>query len=360
MRSLFALALLQACTPDTEEQPAPEEVVAPDEVGPYGVVTIESEVVGTEEDLPIQIWYPSDDADGVAYSYGGLLAATAVTTGTPACESPRPVIVFSHGNGGIRYQSATTMEYFASHGWIVAAPDHVRNTFFDADDDYYAAMFLRRPLDIAATFDGLLEEDSLAGCIDPEAGYVVMGHSFGGYTAYATGGAPMDVSLALSYCEGDDSEGCQKVVDWADAHPDEDAADLSDPRVWGVVVWAPAFHEIFGDRMSEISVPTLVVGGEEDDMTTWAGSVEASYQELTTETRALAGISGAGHYSFTDVCPFLGETSDGCEPSAAPIEEVHATVNTLVTAWLRTENGENGLEEWLPPEEGISHWERGE
>ncbi len=38
-----------------------------------------------------------------------------------------PLLVFSHGNGGFRFQNTFQMEYLASHGYIVAACDHTGN-----------------------------------------------------------------------------------------------------------------------------------------------------------------------------------------------------------------------------------------
>ena len=42
-----------------------------------------------------------------------------------------PVLIFSHGNSSFGEQSYFMTERFASHGWIVLAPYHTENTFFD-------------------------------------------------------------------------------------------------------------------------------------------------------------------------------------------------------------------------------------
>lgn len=49
-----------------------------------------------------------------------------------AAPGPFPLVVYSHGNGGLRYVSAFLTEHLASHGFIVVAPDHVGNTAIDS------------------------------------------------------------------------------------------------------------------------------------------------------------------------------------------------------------------------------------
>ena len=46
----------------------------------------------------------------------------------PALGGPWPIILFSHGNQGIKEQSFFLTEHLASHGYLVVAPDHQYNT----------------------------------------------------------------------------------------------------------------------------------------------------------------------------------------------------------------------------------------
>ena len=43
-------------------------------------------------------------------------------------DGPYPLIVFSHGNGGLGVQSFFLTEYLASHGYVVVCPDHTGNS----------------------------------------------------------------------------------------------------------------------------------------------------------------------------------------------------------------------------------------
>ena len=93
-------------------------------------------------------------------------------------HGPYPLVVFSHGNGGMRLQSLFFTEYLASHGYVVIAPDHTYNTFLDNDDDYFLEVLYRRPLDLSDSFDWLVAQSgeaggALAGCVDGAAGFAV-------------------------------------------------------------------------------------------------------------------------------------------------------------------------------------------
>ena len=45
---------------------------------------------------------------------------------------PYPLALYSHGSSGQRFVASGNAELLASHGFVVAAPDHTGNTAFDA------------------------------------------------------------------------------------------------------------------------------------------------------------------------------------------------------------------------------------
>ena len=49
----------------------------------------------------------------------------------PSAPMRSPVVLFSHGFAGTRLQSKFICSHLASHGYVVAAPDHAGNTFLD-------------------------------------------------------------------------------------------------------------------------------------------------------------------------------------------------------------------------------------
>ena len=59
----------------------------------------------------------------------GRVRQAALRDAAPADLSPCPLVVFSHGNSGLRRQSTFLTTHLASWGFVVAAPDHTGNTF---------------------------------------------------------------------------------------------------------------------------------------------------------------------------------------------------------------------------------------
>ena len=360
---LLAPLAVAACTPEPDPAPA---YYPPDAPGPHPIGTLDLHAPSQAGiDLPVQVWLPAADSGGGPWSYGGLVEGAAPEWSTPDCSEPWPVLLFSHGNGGVRFQSFSVAEFFASHGWLVAAPDHVDNTAFDMVDDW-PRIAVRRPLDIADTFDWLIAESDdsgsrLAGCVDPSAGYAVMGHSFGGFTTFAVAGASLDMEAIDADCasSSDPDPGCDEIASWLDEHPGERLSDRSDPRAWAAVPWAPAWHEKFGGSIGDIEVPTLVIGADRDDLTPWDGAVEPAYRELTVTPRYLAGLLDAGHYSFTDICGILPEVlaENGCSDGFRDFTDVLVTTRVLSMAFLRTVQGDEQAADWLPPESGVATWE---
>ncbi len=100
--------------------------------------------------LMVQVWYPASasqtgerapylpdgviDAQALASSFGFpdfflnhfRLAKTNALLGAPlaTCFDQWPVLVFSHGWRGMRYQNTVQMEALASQGFIIFAPEH--------------------------------------------------------------------------------------------------------------------------------------------------------------------------------------------------------------------------------------------
>jgi predicted dienelactone hydrolase len=365
--ALLAALALAACAPQPEPEPEPEPWHAPDAPGPHDVGTLMTDAPSQAGIvLPVQVWYPTVDFGGGPWSYDGIAEGGAAEWSTPDCSEVRPVVVFSHGNGGIRFQTYSVMEFLASHGWLVVAPDHVDNTAFDMVDDW-PRIALRRPLDVADAFDHVvaLADDPasrLTGCLDPDAGYAVMGHSFGGFTSYAVAGAAYDMELLAQECadDGNPPPSCADVDAWLVEHPGELYADHSDPRAWAAVPWAPAWYEAFGGTIDRVDVPTLVIGADRDDLTSWDGAVLPSYSQLTVTPRYLAGLLDSGHYSFTDLCGPMAAAfgENGCSDDFRDFELVLETTRTLSLALLRTLQGDTDAADWLPPDDGgVDSWE---
>jgi predicted dienelactone hydrolase len=332
----------------------------PDQAGPYVAATLESQTTPPHGvTLNVQAWYPTEET-GEMHVYDGIFASNAVGGAAAACGAPRPVAVFSHGNGGIRWQSPFIAEHLASRGWVVIAPDHTGNTFLDMDEARLAELVFRRPLDVAGAFDWLVEVAAapggpLAGCVAPEDGYAMMGHSFGGYTTFAVVGAAIDPDVVLPYCEETGDWLCDEVEEYFSDNPVVEV-DLSDSRAWAGVPITPAGMGALAGGVDRINVPMLVWGGALDSVTTMEEQVRPLYEGLSTTPRHLATITDAGHYSYTILCDLL-PTFDDCAPPVGDAADTHALATTMTTAFLDLHRGFDEAAAWLPVDDASLEFE---
>ena len=371
---ILLLALACGAAPDDFDSAAEDiPYVSPAGPGARAVGSLEDALVSTDGlELPVQAWFPvagdppaEDDPDADWYIYDGLAKGVALDA-PPDCAERHPVVVFSHGSGGIRWQSIFLTERLASHGYVVVAPDHVGNTMFDMvggdfTEEQMMEAVLRRPVDVRDAFDWLIEQSAdpdspLSGCVDPDAGYAVMGHSFGGYTSLAVAGATLDLAGVAEACESQPAYWCDYVDDVAERFPGQDEVDLSDSRAWASVPMTPAGYQIFGPGLAKIQIPIAVFGGTLDDITPWDIEVQPIYGALSATPRALIGVEGAGHMSFSNACDLL-PTFDECGEGYLPAADVQRIVNEIAVPWVELARGDDRAADVLPPDEDALIWE---
>lgn len=260
-----------------------------------------------------EIYYPS-----TAAAVAGVPRDVATVLGVPVVETPAyrdvaraggtyPLVVFSHGNGGLRIQSFFFAAHLASHGYIVVSPDHHGNTFVDQLQGIVDAnVVVNRPLDMSFLIDRFLAFNATAGnffqgSIDPDR-IGASGHSFGGFTSFVLAGGPQ-----------------------------------SDARVKAILPQAPAapFDDAF---FAGIHIPVLILGGSIDATTPFPSQQERPFDLLPSGASivGLAELAEAGHFTFSDFCEvdrellgFLGGFNEACEPRHMPWRHAHDVVNYL-------------------------------
>lgn len=239
-----------------------------------------------------------------------------------------PLILFSHGNGGMRSQNVFLCEHLASHGYIVAAPDHTGNSAVTWVDGEMVSMNPEireqaakdRPLDIRFlidTFDRLNKgaDSRFLGRVDMDK-IGVTGHSFGGYTST-----------------------------WV--------AD-TEPRVDAILPLAGCAKE----RVN-YDIPVMVMVATEDDTIGLEGDARLrKYYEESKGPKYLVEFKNGGHYSFTEMYQFKGDFGDGCGEgkrleSGEPLKYVTMDVAFPIIKGYATAffakyvKGETGYEDYL-------------
>ncbi|MBI4600501.1 MAG: alpha/beta fold hydrolase [Planctomycetes bacterium] len=239
-RAALLLALAAPCAAGPCAA-APSALASP---GPYpvGVRTIvltdasrDDPHAGGKRTLVTDVWYPAaeeargkpattfieffgphpDAAEAFVRHFGGEIGEVnrrfkcVAVRGAPLVSGKFPFLLFSHGNGGLRHQNVFQLDHLASHGYVIASPDHTGNAGVTVLPDKVVPYdrkgrqrsALDREKDIVFLIDRLLEEARseaswLRGALDAER-IGVLGHSFGGLTCCQAAAADSRVKAIL-------------------------------------------------------------------------------------------------------------------------------------------------------------------
>ena len=316
-------------TPEPTPQPTPAPTPAPPlvftEFGdlPVGVRTLE---LGEETgEQPLSVWYPADSdavagmdteiydsAQAIPAAFRALIPESmqsAVETNSYrdaplAHGGPYPVVIYSHGYGGHRDVAIFLTSHLASHGFIVASPEHIHRNLPAQAFGTAESNPEKDQADVDNTLAAL--ESALGDAVDT-ARVGVIGHSAGARTALDAL-ANESVLAALPLAGGG-------------AAPPE-AADK----------------------------PILVVVAELD-LTVPTERSLASY-DSAPGPRTFVNLAQAGHNSFTDSCPVIlaggglgmlepllgaeqvARAEDGCTPENADPLAMQAALKHLATTFF--------------------------
>lgn len=314
--SLVISFVAGACSSSREELTWPVDQVGRHQVAyrQYHVEYTPPET-GAERSLRLAIWYPTSATTGPKAKYMDSFERENVFGNGPVIEGDKlPLAVFSHGNLSFAEQSWFVGEYFASHGFVVLAPDHTGNTLVNAGDERPNNMFTLRPRDVSAVIDAANSLPGLTDRIGEEI--VVLGHSFGGYTTLAISGAEYAASS-----------------DFASF-----GTTLRDPRVGAAVAMAAADHHVFESAgAAKIEIPVMLMTGGMDLSVPNATEGDLYWSELTNKSDRRVDLPRAGHHSFDIACevlPLLGE-QDGCSDMNVAPAEAQRLISIYALAFAR-------------------------
>lgn len=342
----------EADEPSEDDEATEDTPPAPpgEEPGPYAVGRQTQQVTDPAREgraLTVEVWYPADTAaepspyeliPGVAFD-----ADLSTVGSAPSSDGPFPLVVFSHGSGGLRQQSASIVETIASHGFVVVAADHAGNTAIDrllGTETSFEVTARNRVLDVGLLIDEVEAGRLAAGLADLDR-LAVMGHSFGGFTALAAASGFEDIA--------------------------------PDPRVDAIVPLAPASSRIPDDALASIEVPMLIVTGSDDD-TTPVEDESTRPLELATGSATLVEIDGGSHQVVTNICDIVEAVSapgaavpDGtvesaqalagttCDPDApVDVRDAFDATEHHVVAFLRLHLADDDRYAEVEPAEGVT------
>ncbi|MEO6920684.1 MAG: dienelactone hydrolase [Collimonas sp.] len=248
--------------------------------------------------VPVAIWYPTS-AEQVEWHAGPYLIHA--TRDAPITSGLHPLIILSHGSGGGEFGHADLAETLARHGYIVATPRHLGDSFDQPQGRGSDLQVIGRPWQVVATLDTVLADQRLAPAIDAKR-IGMAGFSAGAYTTMVMAGAKPDFSLYAAYCtaHGDDSEVCsagaqsrQRITRPGWKVPD-------DKRIRAAVAMAPFSIMFDAKSVADVTIPLRIYKASNDQVlrNQWNTDHLLSLLPASVERGELPG----GHYVFLAPC----------------------------------------------------------
>lgn len=334
----------------------PDKALDPGKLGPYPVGVTTFKVMSTDvnngkpREVIIEVWYPATEksrsmpTDAYDLNKDGPQAAKdkikELKIELPVLkqnahrdaellrsEGPYPLILYSHGSGGVRFQSVFQTVHLASHGYVVASADHIGNTIYDLLVDNNAKnqgailqSLVNRPVDIQVMFDEMkkrnkTKSDRFFEMLKTDV-VGMTGHSFGGLASILVTKTIKEIGVII---------------------PQTPVGSL---------------YGVYGVEAKHLKDRTIMVMASKDDRTLEYNKDQKYFYD-TTKTgefhgaaRYLVTLEKGGHFSYSDICSFdlkkyasafgLGDgdniLTDGCADFNTPVEKAHPIINHYATA----------------------------
>lgn len=274
---------------------------------PRPVITATSVATGNVEPAPrslrLRIWYPTAATEGNVTSYQKDISrkpdsplpvtfqGMAIENAAPIADQKFPLVVMSHGYGGWAEHFSFLGEHIASRGYVVASIDHA-----DARPD--------GPVSFLTSFGNVLQNRALDQqqiiehiIANPTEGYAtainvdriaVIGYSMGGYGALRSAGAPYDY----------DGEGLSGMPDGSKQVMQSGISQVSlINAVVALAPWggAPDNRAWTAEGLANISVPALIIAGNQDDVVDFDQGVSWLFDNAKSSNRHLLVYREARH-----------------------------------------------------------------
>ena len=240
-----------------------------------------------------------------------------------------PVVVISHGLGSKPEDFAGISQHLASHGYVVALPQHIgsdsrqQQALFKglSREVFLTDEFINRPLDISFVIDELERRNSTEFdgrlALDKVG---VFGHSFGGYTALAVAGATIDFDHLEQECTiGLGRINTALLLQCRALDLERKDYNFRDERVVAVLGHNPVNRSIFGPKgMSQIQIPILMGAGSYDPATPFIFEQLSSFTWLTTPNKYLELQEGQTHVDVSAIDGGMSEVIESVEELSLP------------------------------------------
>ena len=217
---------------------------------------------------------------------------------------PAPLAVITHGFGSSQTHFEYLARHLASHGYIILVPEHIgSNTEYkeaflrgEISVDVSPIEFYSRPQDITYLLNKVERDPELNKLINwSQVG--ILGHSFGGNTALAIAGAPINQERINQLCQQNQiSLNMSMLLQCRASGLPPGDTNLRDPRIKAVVAANPVTSTALGvEGMGKIDIPTMMLAGSKDTTTPFITEQAHPFLWLQTEHKYLGVMAGGTH-----------------------------------------------------------------
>jgi predicted dienelactone hydrolase len=278
------------------------------------------------------MWYPCSQPPG-EIDLGGGLTLPGVKD-CPVSGNKLPLVVLSHGDGGVPVNHHDTAETLADAGLVVAAIRHPGDNALDMSRSGDLAEFIERPTDIKRLIDFMLGRSSAASKIDPER-IGVFGYSAGGATALFLIGANPDWPGATEYCQHSSLPRCEQIR--RKEFPMQPV--VHDPRIKAAVLADPGTRFFGPASFAAVTVPLQLWASERGNEFVTPASTAALNRNLPTKHEYRV-VPNATHDAFW-ICPaFLKNLPECTDAPGFDRAAFHKQFNEDVLAFFRAQLGD--------------------
>lgn len=263
--------------------------------------------------ITVEVWYPSAPSantnavkavyqdqtrSGKPFSLQGVAIRNASANSK---LSSAPLVILSHGYTGYRSMMFYLAEHLASHGYIVAGIDHTDSTNKDIDfiknrGAGFPSTLYNRARDQQFVLQALTQSGSPFSKLIDQDRAAIVGYSMGGYGALNTVGGCYQFSNEFVQGMGlpsEQSEALSKLLSTCSA-----GRDQTDPRWKAMIAFAPwggeqGVHQ--AQSLANVSVPSLIFGGDYDDVSGFENGIKKLYEQLGSEHKYLLVYQNARH-----------------------------------------------------------------
>jgi predicted dienelactone hydrolase len=240
--------------------------------------------------LDVAIWYPTESR--LRLRLVGFSPQMLASDGTVIGRG-LPLILISHGGGGMFADNADTALALASAGFVVAAVTHTDDEAIDPGYGLPRSL-IDRPREIHVMLEYMLNDWAAHQQLDA-ARVGMFGFSNGGLTALISlGGVPNPGQIASRWKQ-------PRVP----AHAVSETVWVHDPIIKAAVVVAPAFSRVFEPNgLSRVTASLQLWSGTNDRVVPYETGLAVARQ-LLPKPPDYHSVPGAGHLTFLAPCPSI-------------------------------------------------------